>query len=70
MARAAAIESGLPNSVPPVATMSDRSPSGPFQLVQDGGDLVPGMPQAPNGTPAAIDLPAVDDVRDRGPTGA
>ena len=58
VALAAAIESALPNSVPPIATMSKRSPSGPLNCVRNTA-ASSRMPQAANGTPAAIDLPAV-----------
>ena len=58
MARAAAIESAFPKSVPPIAMRSDRSPSGPFTWVSRSA-IASVIPQAPNGTPPAIDFPIV-----------
>ncbi len=57
-ARAAAIARALPKMVPPVATRFDRSPSGPLRCSSTAA-ISSVMPQAPNGSPPAIDLPAV-----------
>ena len=46
VARAAAIDSALPNSVPPIATRSQRSPSRSLVLGEDGGDVLGHPPRA------------------------
>ena len=57
VARAAAIESGFPNSVPPVATASFSSerPAGRSRMSATASVI----PYAPSGTPPAMDLPIV-----------
>ena len=67
-ARAAAIASGLPKIVPPVATRFERSPSGPLRCSRSSA-IGSVMPQAPNGRPPAIDLPATSEVGLEAPLG-
>lgn len=47
VARAAAIDSGFPNKVPPVAIIPERSPSGPLVCVRNMATSS-AMPHAPN----------------------
>ena len=57
VARAAAIETGLPNSVPPTATCGLSSSRPPGRCSTAATSSV--IPYAPSGMPAAIDLPTV-----------
>ena len=57
VARAAAIETGLPNSVPPTATCGLSSSRPPGRCRTAAASSV--IPYAPSGMPAAIDLPTV-----------
>ena len=69
VARAAAIDSALPNSVPPIATMSSAPRRGPWPGVRTVA-ISSVIPHAPNGMPAGDRLAARHEVGRRGPTAA